>query len=123
MTPCIQCKYELASDFRFCPRCGVPASKDIPDQYLLARKAMEGRMEGGPVGPAIATLLKAYSMGLRDAHVLCGLGILYYRLGDIRRRPSTLKKPSRSSRISRGTLRPGPDLLSWRDRSTRPLRR
>jgi hypothetical protein len=83
MTPCIQCKYALAPDFRFCPRCGIPATKDIPDQYLLARKAMEGRMEGGPVGPAIATLLKAYDLGLRDAHVLCGLGILYYRLGDI----------------------------------------
>ena len=83
MTPCIQCKYELAPDFRFCPRCGIPSSKDIPDQYLLARKAMEGRMEGGPVQPAIATLLKAYDLGLRDAHVLCGLGILYYRLGDI----------------------------------------
>ena len=83
MTPCIQCKTELAPDFRFCPRCGIPASKDIPDQYLLARRAMEGRMEGGPVGPAIANLLQAYSMGLRDAHVLCGLGILYYRLGDI----------------------------------------
>jgi len=24
-------------------------------------------------------LLKAYDLGLRDAHVLCGLGILYYR--------------------------------------------
>jgi protein O-GlcNAc transferase len=82
MNACMNCKSELAADHRFCPRCGTPASKDL-EQYMLARSAMEGRMEGGPVQPAIASLEKAYKMGLRDAHVLCGLGILYYRLGDI----------------------------------------
>jgi tetratricopeptide (TPR) repeat protein len=83
MTSCIQCKYELAPDFRFCPHCGTPKNRGIVDQYMLARQAMEGRMEGGPLQPAIAILVKAYDMGLRDAHVLCGLGILYFRLGDV----------------------------------------
>ena len=92
MNACMNCKSELAADHRFCPRCGTPASKDL-EQYMLARSAMEGRMEGGPVQPAIASLEKAYKMGLRDAHVLTVWATSRWQ-------PSTLKKRSRSSQIS-----------------------
>ena len=82
MTSCTMCAKDFPKEYKYCPLCGVPFDNES-DPHYWGRKALTSRLSGEELLTSIEAIKKACELSPGNAHLLSGLGNLYYRAGEL----------------------------------------
>ena len=91
MTSCTMCAKDFPKEYKYCPLCGVPFANSS-DPHYWGRKALTSRLDGEDLAVSIEALKKACELAPDNAHLMSGLGNLYYRAGELELSIESLKK-------------------------------
>src|ERR1017187_602390 len=93
MTSCTMCAKDFPKEYKYCPLCGVPFANES-DPHYWGRKALTSRLSGEDLSTSIEAIKKACQLSPDNAHLLSGLGNLYYRAGELAAKSAMVKSVS-----------------------------